>query len=190
MRVSCLLFVTIGCGLFMPGTCLVAVSYAAPQQASPQGPVRTASERSTEAGPGRATPTGETKPSASSTASGKKTGSHRVSNASHAPSHIGVTNANHPKQFPNSQGRLSAKNPRGLTQPDLSRSGVGMKNGLSKDKTASTAPAVRSSSFPSSTSSLHNVHHRGPNPAVVGGPATSRTGKTVALNGTHMNRRP
>jgi hypothetical protein len=186
MRVSCLLFVTIGCGLFMPGTCRLAVSNAAPQQASPQGPARTASERSTEAGPGRATPAGETKPSAGSTPSAKKT-ARRVSNASHAPSHIRVTNANHPKQFPNGQGRLSAGNPRSLTQPDLNRSGAGMKNELSKDKTASTTRTVRSSSFPSSTSSLDKVHHHSANPAVVGGPAT---GNTVALNGTHMKRRP
>lgn len=39
-------------------------------------------------------------------------------------------------------------------------------------------------------SSLSNVRHRGPNPAVIGGTMNSKTGNTGAIDGTRMSRRP
>jgi hypothetical protein len=180
MKATRLIFLAIGCGLFMLGTSRATASNPAPQQASSQVPASTASERSTDAG--RTAPTGEAEP-------GKQRISRPGSNVSNAHMGTSVANAKHPKHFPSGPERPASGNAGSLIQPSPSRSAAGVKNGPSKDKTVSTS-AIRPSSFLSSTSSLDNVRHRGPNPAAIGGPANSKTWNTVALNGTHMNRRP
>jgi hypothetical protein len=38
--------------------------------------------------------------------------------------------------------------------------------------------------------SLDNVRHRGANPAVIGGPGSSDSSNTGAVNGTRMKRKP
>jgi hypothetical protein len=176
MRVARLLFLTIRCVPLILGASDSAASNPAPQQTSRQSSANTASERS--AGEGHTAPAGEAK-------SGKQRVSRHASGPGNAHSGTNVANANHPKKFPNSQERLTAENPHNLTQSGQSRSAAGVKNGLGKDKTVSPP-----SMFPSSTASLDNVRHRGPNSAVVGGAANSKIGNTALLNGTRMNRRP
>ena len=183
MKTACLLLLAIS-GALMHGT-----GYAVPSNpASPESSANRASERPRE----HTAPADDAKRRTGGTPSGEQKDHHRASNANHArSSHDRVVIANRPKQFPNSRERLTAANPRNLRQPGLNKSSAIAKRGLIQNKTVSSALAIRPPRvFRSSPLSQDNVHHRGPNPAVIAGSANSRIGNTGTIDGTRMSRRP
>ena len=113
----------------------------------------------------------------------------RASDTNHPPSRASLTKANRPQQLPNSRQRSLPGN--ALHQPGSSKSSGAPKGGLIRNETVNNALAVRASSVVRPTvPALNNVHHRGPNPAVVGGSPNSHGRNTGAINGTRMNRKP
>jgi hypothetical protein len=118
-----------------------------------------------------------------------------------------LTAANHPKQLPNTRNRTTPQAVVNLHPLTSAKYGGSTKGGLIAGA-VNNGPPVRSSGVVRSTEallnnglnaalnpSLDNVHHRGANPAVVGGSANSgsansKTGNTAAINGTHMGRKP
>jgi hypothetical protein len=65
------------------------------------------------------------------------------------------------------------------------------KKGSMQNKPVNGASAVqRQSLFPSSSPSLENPRHRGPNPAVIGGLGSSKPNETGAINGSRFSRKP
>ena len=124
-----------------------------------------------------------------------------ASDRNHPHSGADLTAANRSKQLPTSRKRPLPRNAASLRQPALARSGGAAKGGLIQNETTGRALPVRPTSVRPSVAMLNpllnNVHHRGPNPAVVSGSANSRSGNTGAIsgntgaiNGTGMRRRP
>ena len=117
-----------------------------------------------------------------------------ASDKNHTRSRAGVTAENRPKRPPTSQKRPLHRNAASLRQPALAGySGAG-KSGLVQKETTNRGLPVKSASVRPNVASLHplanNVHHRGPNPAVVGGSTNSGNRNTGAIDGTGMHRRP
>jgi hypothetical protein len=78
-----------------------------------------------------------------------------------------------------------------LHQPGLNKSGGVAKSGIIRNETVNSASAVGTPSVVRPTvSSLNNVHHRSPNPAVVAGSVSSDRRNNGVINGTRMNRKP
>ena len=198
MKGTCLLLLTMTCAASMLGTGYAAASNPLPQQTNPESSANTASERPTDAG--HAAPADDLRRQPGGTPSSRQRSYRRASKANHVRSYASVANANRPKQFSNSQAHPMAGNPRNLTQPELTKSGmvarVGTtREGLIQNKTVSNALAVHPPSMFPSSSSLNNVRHRSPNSAVISGSANSRsansqTGNTGAINGTGMSHKP
>jgi len=115
----------------------------------------------------------------------------RAVERNHADSHNSLTKATRPKQ-PLTNGEHSRSgSAANLRQSGPNRSGGAAKDGLIHNETLNRTLTVRQPSvLRTDAPSLNNVRHRGPNPAVIGGPASSGTGNTAAINGTHMGRRP
>jgi hypothetical protein len=121
-----------------------------------------------------------------------------TSDRNHTRSRAGLTAANHPKQLPAGQKRPQPRKAASLHQPVLARSGGAARGGLSQSETSDHGLSVRRASVPPSVASLNpsrsplskDVRHRGPNPAVVGGPASWNHGNIGAINGAGMHRRP
>jgi hypothetical protein len=110
----------------------------------------------------------------------------------------GLTAENRPKQPPTGQKHPLPRSAASLRQPALARSGGAAKGGLIQNETTNRGLPVRLKSVPPRVASLNasinplpnNVHHRGPNPAVVGGSGNFAIRNTGAINGTSMHRRP
>ncbi len=117
-----------------------------------------------------------------------------ASEKNHPHSRAGQIASNRPKQLPTTQKRPLPRNAASLRQPASARSGAAAKSALIQNETAKHALPVRSTSVRPSVASLNplptNVRHRGSNPAVVGGLASSGNSNTGAINGTGMHRRP
>ncbi len=121
-----------------------------------------------------------------------------ASDKNHTRSRAGLTAGNRPKQPATSQKRPLPRNPASLRQPALARSGGAAKGGLIQNETTNRGLPVRLTSVPPRVASLNpslnplpnNVHHRGPNPAVVSESPRWNNGNTGAINGTGMRRRP
>jgi hypothetical protein len=104
-------------------------------------------------------------------------------------SHASLTKANFPKQLPNNRERLPSGN--ALYQPGSRRSVVAAKERLTPHETIKHGLSVRPPTVVRATGpSLGNVPHHGPNPAVIGGFANSKTGNIGAIDGTRMARKP
>jgi hypothetical protein len=116
------------------------------------------------------------------------------------------------------RGRLPLRGPRGRTGPAAAagparrplsprasssgaavprhRPGPGLSGGataggfVQRNAVRHTLPVQSSGVLRPSVASLNMGHHRGPNPAVVGGSATVRARSTGAINGTGLNRQP
>lgn len=95
---------------------------------------------------------------------------------------------NHPQPPPSNQKRLETRklsDPQRRVSSRSTSPANGMNSGVSKPRLAQppTAP-------PTSIPTTGNVRHRSPNPATVGGLATSRAAHTGYLNGARMGRKP
>jgi len=128
---------------------------------------------------------------ASTVPAGKRRVQHRAAKANQVPKPPHVANTNRLKRPPNGQARSTTATPRLQPQSRLSQSVVVEKRGSIQNKSVTSVSAVqRQSMFPSSSPSLDNLRHRGPNPAVLGGLGTSKPGGTGAINGSRMSRKP
>jgi hypothetical protein len=163
MRISCLVFVVMG-GALTLGASIALASSTAPQRL--EG-------------------------AASTVPTGKRRVQHRDAKANQVPKPPYVANKNRLKRPPNGQTKSTAATPRLQSQPRLSQSAVEAKKGSIQNKPVTSASAVqRQSMFPSSSPSLDNLRHRGPNPAVIGGLGSSKLRETGAIDGSHVRRRP
>jgi len=112
----------------------------------------------------------------------------------HPHSRAGLIAANRSKQLPTSRKRPLPRNAASPRHPTLATSGGATKGGSIRNESTDRALPVRPTSVRSSVASLKplpdNVRHRGANPAVVSGSASSRNSNTGAINGTGMHRRP
>jgi hypothetical protein len=189
MKASYLLFLTMSCAGLMDGT-----SYAAPsQQVSAEGSASTASGRSHDAESVAPADDGKRQKEESPSAgqSDEQKAPRHASAKNHPRSRVSLTAVNRPKQLPNSRKRSLPGNAIGLHQLGSDKSGGAVTGELIHHETANNAPPVQPTSVVRPTvASLHNVRHRGPNPAVVAGSANSNSRNTGAINGTRMNRRP
>jgi hypothetical protein len=185
MKAACLLFLTVSCAGLMLGT-----GYAAPSQ---QTPARTPANEGTNAASDRshddhlrATPAGDGKHQKEESPSEQQAPG-RGAARNRPRGRANLTVANRPTQLPVRRKRSKPLNTTNPHPPGLGKSGDAAKG---QSRTANNALPVRSTSVVGPTgASLNNGRHRGPNPAVVGGPA-SNAGNTGALNGTRMHRRP
>jgi len=182
MKAVCILFLAI-CAVSTSDRSYAAASNRAPQKTSADNSGNNLGKRLSDiqhASPAK----GKKSPGAGS---GKQRDYGRA-NASQKVSR--VANANRPKQFPNSQTRL-ATSTRDLSHAGPIKSGAVPKNRPIHDEPVISALAVRSSAmFPSSSPSLGNVRHRGPNPPVIGGFPTSSPNNPGAINGSRVSRKP
>jgi hypothetical protein len=67
---------------------------------------------------------------------------------------------------------------------------VAKKGSIQNKSVTSVSAAQRPNMFPSTSPSLENLRHRGPNPAVIGGLAASKPSDTGAINGSRFSRKP
>jgi hypothetical protein len=122
---------------------------------------------------------------------GKRRVKLRAPQAAHVPLPTKVGKKNRFTRLPNGQPRSMDATPRTPYQSGLSRSAVVAKKGSIRDKSMTGIAAVRRPNlFPSSSASLDNLRHRGPNPAVIGGLPTSKTNERGAINGSRISRGP
>ena len=185
MKTMGLLFLTMVWAAWMPGT-----GYALPsQETSPASSANLASSHPRDAG--HATSADDGRHSTGTKAPGEQQGHGRASGPNHPPSRASLTKANRPLRPPNGWPRALPGNAMNPHPPgsDPSRSvGIG---GFIPNRAVPNALPVRTSSFVRPTPlSLNNVHHRSPNPAVVGGSPNLRSSNIGAINGTHMKRKP
>jgi len=139
--------------------------------------------------PSDATSSDGAKPPVSSVRTGQV--QRRAAKANHVPLPASAAKTNRPKHPSKSQARPAATPPRLQPQSRLSHHGVVTKKGSIQSKPGSSTPVVqRQTLFPSSSLSLNNVRHRGPNPAAIGGGGTSKPGETGAIDGSRMSRKP
>jgi hypothetical protein len=127
---------------------------------------------------------------ASTVPAGKRRVQHRAAKANQVPKPPHVAKTNRLKRPPNAQARSMTATPRSLPRAGR-RSALVAKKGPIQNKSVTSVSAVQGQSmFPSSSPSLDNLRHRGPNPAVLGGLGTSKPGGTGAINGSRMSRKP
>lgn len=128
---------------------------------------------------------------ASTVPTGKRRVQHRAAKANQVPKPPHVANTNRLKRPANGQARSTTATARLQPRSRLSQSVVVEKRGSIQNKSVTSVSAVqRQSMFPSSSPSLGNQRHRGPNPAVIGGLGTSKARETGAINGSHISRKP
>jgi len=201
MKATCLLILAIGCAALARGT-----SYAAPsQQASAESSANTASGRSNDDhshDSERAAPADDGKRQKEGTPvrqAYQPRDRRHASAKNHPRSRASLAAANRPKQLPNSRKRSLPGDAMNLHQPRSDKSGGAAKGGLIQNERVNNALPVRPTSVARPTvaslnnalnPSLNSVRHRGPNSAVVGGPANSTSSNTGAIDGSRMNRRP
>jgi hypothetical protein len=189
MKTTCLLFLTINCAALMHGRGYAAPSNPASQQTSPQSAAKTVSDDPRDGE--HAAPADDGKHQKDGKPSDEQRGHRHASDKNHPRSRASLTKANRPKQVPNNRERSTSGNAMNLHQPGSAKSGGAAKDGLMQNETLNNALPVRPPTVVRPTVPLRtNVRHRSANPAVIGGSATSDRRNTVAINGTHMNRRP
>jgi|SRR5579863_857640 len=188
MKATCLLFLAIRCAALMNGTGYAAPSSPASQQTSPQSAVKAGGDDPRDGE--HATPADDGKHHFGKPPDAQRDHRHASDNG-HPRSLTSLTKANRPKQLLNSRKTAIPGRAMNLHQPDSAKSGGAAKDGSIHHETVGSGLPVRPPTVAQPTaSSLNNERHRGPNPAVIGGPANSDSRNTGAINGTRMNRRP
>jgi hypothetical protein len=185
MKTTGLLFLAMTWTAWAPGT-----GYAVPaQETSHASSANPASGHPDDAG--HAAPPRDGKHPTEGTASHEQRDHGRASGPNHPPNRASLTKANRPPRPPNGRPRAlpgNAMNPHPPGSDPPRSVGIG---GFIPNRAVPNAMPVRTSSLVRPTPlSLNNVHHRSPNPAVVGGSPNLRSGNIGAINGTRMNRKP
>ena len=181
MKTRCFLFLAMSWAMLTPGTGYGVLSSPASQPTSP------ASGHPGDAG--QATSPRDGRPPTGGKTSDEQRDHGRASNPNQPPSRANLTKSNRPKALPNSQQRSIPGS--ALHQPCSNQSVGAAKGGLIQNGTVHNAVPVRTPSVVQPTVLLlSNVHHRRPNPAVVGGSPNLRSSNFGAINGTRMNRKP
>ncbi len=186
MKTTCLLFVTFGWAALMPGKGYAVPSSPASQQTSPESSANTASGHPGNAG--HAASPRDGRPQTGEKASDEQQNHGATSETNRPPSRASLTKANRPKPLPNGRQRSLPGN--ALHQPGSNKFVGAAKGGVIANETVSNAlPGRTPSVVRPSVPSLNQVHHRSPNPAVVGGAPHLHSSNTGAVNGTRMNRK-
>lgn len=179
---TCLIFMIVGWVALLAG-------YAASEQSPSGSPAKTSSVHAREAE--KSAPASNRKRQTDKKSSTEPPVRRRAVEKNHAYSHASPTKVNRRKQ-PSSNGLHSAVgNAADVRQSHSNTSGAGTKEILTHNQTVNRTPPVRPSGVVRTNAPwVNNVRHRGPNPAVLGGPASSGTRNTAAINGAHLGRRP
>jgi hypothetical protein len=189
MKTPGLLFLAISCAMLGRGTGDAVPSSSAYRQTLPPSFANAASGHPDDAA--HAASPRDGKHPTKGTDSREQRDHGRASGPNHTPSRARLTKGNPPKQLLNSRQRSLPGNAMNLRQPGSDKSGGAARGGFIPNETIHSALPVRTSSVVRPTPlSLNDVHHRSPNPAVVGGSSNLRSSNAGAINGTRMNRKP
>jgi hypothetical protein len=181
-----LIFLMLGCAASTVGAAGAGQSVAAAQQPSNRSAADTGANHPREAD--------HTAPVADGAHVGKpsdnKQNKRMVSGHKPSSGNASQSKANRRTEVPKSRERSASADSKNSDRPGSAKSAGAGQNGLARNETAKHAPSDRAPSAVRPVApSLGNVRHRGVNPAIVGGAGNSNTRNTVALDGTHMNRK-
>jgi hypothetical protein len=188
MKIKYVLFLVISSAP-MVGRSYAATSNPMPQNASP---VRSANNSSKPLRKAQHATVRGRKPSQMRS---EKRQNYRSSNASHVATHGSMATVNRSQEFSSSEGH-SARSTGDLAKSGqvessaLAKTSALTKKGPMQRKPMNSALAIGSPVAPSSSPSLGNMRHRGPNPAVIGGSGMPQLSNNTGLNGSRMSRRP
>lgn len=189
MNATILLFMTIGCTALMHGTSYAAQSHQLSPQTSSKTAAKTATDHLRDAE--NTTPAAEGKHKTDER-SFDEPQYHRNTSGKNLPrEHPNATTADHAKQVPGRQNRSKSANALNLNHPRSDKLDGAAKGGAIHTETVNNGFPVRSHRVARSTTpSPNNPHHRGSNPAAIGGSANSDGRNTGAISGTRMKRKP
>ena len=181
---TCLILMIVGWVALMSGTCR-----AASQRSSSENPPNTISNLRNAH---HAAPASNRNRHAVGKASAAAADHHRASEKNPVRGHARVPAANRPKQ-PLTDGEHSKSG----SAINLHQSVLNRPSGVTKDGLIQSHNETPQRSLPgrplgvvqTTAPSLSNVRHRGSNPAVIGGLASSDTRNTAAINGNQFGRR-
>ncbi len=185
MKTACLMFAMLAWAALMQGA-----SHAAPvdpltQQSSERSTKAVSDDDANDAAPVSGAPHHSgTKPC------DEERDRRHVSDKPHTYGRATPTKASRPNQLPN---RLDSthQNTFDVHQPGSEVSRGLVRGGSIQNEAVKRVLPVRSPSMLRPvTPSLDNARHRGPNPAAIGGSASSNASNTGAINGTGMHRMP
>jgi hypothetical protein len=180
MKISCLVL------LVMSGALTLAVSNALASNAAPQQSAAAANTPSEH--PTAASSSDIAKPLASTMRARKRRVQQRNAKANHITLPASLAKTNRLKHPADRQVRSATATPR--VQPQSRLTVVTRKGAIQNKSVTSVSPVRQPGILPSSSPSFDNQHHRGPNPAVIGGLGTLRSSETGAINGSHVSRKP
>lgn len=185
MKATWLLFLTIGCAAFTPGT-----GYAAPsQQTHAESSAKTLSGHPRDAE--HATSVDDRKRQKQGNPADEHRNVGKDSDKNRPSGHASMTSANRPKYVPSRQEHSTPGNAMKLDQLSSAKSGGATRGAQAKNDKVRDVRLVRPQSLArTSTPSFDNLRHLGPNPAIVGGSVNSGSRNTGAISGTGMKRRP
>jgi hypothetical protein len=188
MKTSCLLFLMIGCAALTSGTSCAAQSSPASQQPPSESPANTISDHPRDAVHG--TPVEDGGNQNDGKPSDEQRDYRHASDQDHPRSRASLTRSNRPKQVPNNGEHSTSGTAMNLHQPGSDKSGASARGALIQHETFNRALTIRPASIRPRVPLPNNVRHRGANPAIIGGSASSNSRNTGAIDGAHMNRRP
>lgn len=98
--------------------------------------------------------------------------------------------ANHRAEVPKSRERSASADAKNSDRPGSAKSAGAAQTGLVRNETNKPVVSNRPPGFAKpARPAISNVRHRGANPAIIGGAGNLNSRNTMALDGTHMNRR-
>jgi hypothetical protein len=101
-----------------------------------------------------------------------------------------VRGSNHRNEAANSREHSASGDSTNSNRAGTVNSAGAAQNGLARNETINHSPSDRTpSNVRPAAPALSTVRHRGANPAIVGRARNSNSRNTMALDGTHMNRK-
>jgi len=188
MKATCLLFLMIVCAELTPGTSYAAQSNPASQQPSSKSPANTVSDHPRDAVHGAPIKDGEKQ--VDGTLPDEQRDLRHASEKNQPRGRVSLTKSNRPTQDPNNGEHSTSGTAMNLHQPGSDKSGASARGALIQHGTVNVSASVRPASIRPKVPLPNNVRHRGANPAVIGGSASSNRRNAGAIDGAHMNRRP
>ncbi len=188
MKATCFLFLMIGCAGLTPGTSCAAQSSSASQQPPSESSANTISDHPRDAVHGA--PVQDGKNQKDGTPSDEQRDHRHASDKDHRRSHTSLARSNGPKQVPNKGQHSTSGTAMNLHQPGSDKSGASARGALIQHGTVNVSAPIRPASIWPRVPLPNNARHRGANPAVIGGSASSNGRNAGAIDGAHINRRP